>query len=540
LKFGWAVDRLDTMTRAGGLLLWAGLCFAQGGATVEGTVTNSVTHAGIAGVDVRLRKGSTGYAATTDASGKFVVTGVQPGEYDSRFEKSGFVIRDAPMFGKPPLRVGASGTVEFDIELDPFAALRGRVTDPDGRPVAKATVELDELHSTTADEDGRFEFQNLWAGTYTLRARPAAARREKESGGEKEPIVPTYFPSMLNVAEAQRIVLRAGADLDGYDIRLRQSPVYHIRGIVLDENGKPVPDCPVQLVTRTEDRVLTGRMKIVLVGTQLTLNSSGVLAEEASVKSGKDGTFDFASVFPGEWRVRALLDPRLDEKQNMYLVWSNLVSVRVADQDVVKVELRFSASFTVEIVFDFGDRPPPAGSRMPVVTLSSLENLPMGLGNRKTADGIAIDHVLPGRYHIVTTPGVPAGYYPASITVGGRDVTGQDVDLSAGMPPIRILLKPNAGHVRGTVSRGAGATVLLWPEGSAIPFMVLSSDADEHGSFQFANVPPGNYSVVAFDNIPLEGGAASTVLGAIAAGTRVEVQEGGAQTVELNVTRWPE
>jgi hypothetical protein len=44
----------------GALLLWAALSFALGGATVQRTVTNSVPHAGIAGVDVRLRKGEPG------------------------------------------------------------------------------------------------------------------------------------------------------------------------------------------------------------------------------------------------------------------------------------------------------------------------------------------------------------------------------------------------------------------------------------------------------------------------------------------------
>jgi len=100
-------------------------------ATVEGTVLNSATHIGVPEVTVTFRtpKGVR-YDATTDASGAFRIAGVQPGEYRSRYEKSGFAELNQPGFGQPPLRVGTAGSVRADVELVPFATCAGECSIP--------------------------------------------------------------------------------------------------------------------------------------------------------------------------------------------------------------------------------------------------------------------------------------------------------------------------------------------------------------------------------------------------------------------------
>jgi hypothetical protein len=124
--------------------------------------------------------------------------------------------------------------------------------------------------------------------------------------------------------------------------------------------------------------------------------------------------------------------------------------------------------------------------------------------------------------------------------VGGQDVLGQEVELTPATPAITVVYRPNPGSVRGTVDQGEGAIVLLWPDGPTVPPVVRSVTAAAHGSFEFPNVAPGAYSVVAFDRIDEAGAVESTVLGAIAAGTRVSLQEGGAESIQVSVTHWPE
>ena len=69
---------------------------AQNAGVVEGSVVNSATHSGIAGVTVKLftRQGVR-YETTTDGTGRFNVRGMKEDEYDSSFEREGFAPPDS-------------------------------------------------------------------------------------------------------------------------------------------------------------------------------------------------------------------------------------------------------------------------------------------------------------------------------------------------------------------------------------------------------------------------------------------------------------
>ncbi len=58
--------------------------------------------------------------------------------------------------------------------------IAGRITDPDGNPLAAATVELDRFASTLANDSGYFEFKRLKAGTYLLRISSIGYRTFEE------------------------------------------------------------------------------------------------------------------------------------------------------------------------------------------------------------------------------------------------------------------------------------------------------------------------------------------------------------------------
>jgi protocatechuate 3,4-dioxygenase beta subunit len=521
--------------------------FAQS-ATFEGTVLNRATHTGIpeANVTFWTQKGVR-YNAITDASGTFRITGVLPGEYSVRFEKSGFEELDQPGFGQPLLSIGAAGSSHTDAELVPFAILRGRVLDPEGKPVSHVSIELGHHEPAESDAEGLFELEDLHPGTYTLRASPKAGRAGPADGQSAElrrtEIIPTYYPSTADAAEAEHIQIRPGADLAGYEIRLRTSPVYRVGGVVLDESGKPVPKASVRLLGPGEDRLLAGRSMFRSAGgiVQQFLNRRGIQDQEAATTSRDDGTFEFPSVRPGDWTLEAELDPRHDERNNLYLVSSGGVAAPVSDRDLENLELRFAPGFTLEIAADWGGQQPPAGRRTPnVELLPSTPRHVIAAGNKPADEVLRFEHLTPGSYRIFPTPGLPPGFYPSAVLLAGRDVMGQEVELAAGMPPIRVVYKPNPGSIRGSVEQGGGATVLLWPEAIPIPDMVRAVKADSRGSFEVTNVPPGEYSIFAFDRVSNEGGAESFVLGVVAAGTRIKVSEGSAETVQIAVTRWPD
>ena len=231
------------------VVLLAPILFAQNGTTVEGRIADNASHVGVPGVTVTLwtQKGDLRYSATSDSSGSFHISDVQSGEYRSRYEKPGFLQLELPRFGEPMLRVGYGGSARVDVELTHFSTLSGRVLDPDGAPLAKAKVEIGPYTDAETDNDGRFTLTDLRPGTYTMRATVPAGSDSSLQRGPRSAIVPTYFPSATDQADAERIVLRGGAGLTGYDIRLRASPVFACAGRCSTKLGNrpatPMSDC---------------------------------------------------------------------------------------------------------------------------------------------------------------------------------------------------------------------------------------------------------------------------------------------------------
>ena len=115
---------------------------------------------------------------------------------------------------------------------------------------------------------------------------------------------------------------------------------------------------------------------------------------------------------------------------------------------------------------------------------------------------------------------------------------GQDVELTADST-VSVDYKPNPGRVRGTVEQGEGARVLLWPQGAGVPYVVPSVKAGADGSFEFDNVAPGRYSILAFDRVNPQGVAPDYVLQVVANAPQVEVEELGTASLSLSLTQWP-
>ena len=156
---------------------------------------------------------------------------------------------------REPFHVAGGETVRLPAELVPPGILRGRLLDGEGRPVPQARIEMAHIRGgsaavATTDTEGRFELVS--SGTFTLMACPAAKQAppaKAAAAGERTAWVPTYFQRGTQRSEGQRIVVRPGAGQDGYEIRLRAVPVYRVRGVLLNEDGKPAPGVTIRLVT---------------------------------------------------------------------------------------------------------------------------------------------------------------------------------------------------------------------------------------------------------------------------------------------------
>jgi hypothetical protein len=545
------------------LFCWAPLI----GASIEGRVTNSVTGEGVPGTKVRvLDRHSSVLEAVTDSSGLYRSTGLADGDYRVEFSKDGY--SDNTSMTSPLQQVmlaggylHASGDVPArqDALLQPWGGLRGRVVDEDGKPAAKVRVRIEPAGETNerTDENGEFAFEGLAPGSYKLVAKPEAKTRIED--GVQVGAVPTYYPSVTDPADAAPIAMSWGATVSGIVIRLKSVPVHRVAGVVLNVAGEPVTHATVKLLGRAGPAqkllgggavvagpeepvvVLSPREAMNLLGGISTTVGPGPELELASVESGDDGSFEFPAVQQGEWRLS--VEAGVDDDKPL----AGIALANVADKDIEDLRVRVVAPVTLEAITDWGSTQASNNHEPPwsMLSLIALEDQPQVrlFRGRVTHEG-GTSGFFPGRY-LVTSAFSPPGYYVASVIWGGREVLGRVVDLGEGSGTFQVMLKNDTGTLRGTVDRGDGASLFLVNELSGGIVQYREDVAGTTGTFQFENIAPGDYYVVAFDRVPYLDAASRGLPPADLAGsiislaTRVRVEANSAAPVDLKVNRWP-
>lgn len=505
--------------------------FAQSSGSIAGRVTNSVTGEGVGGVSIRfLDRHSRVFKASTDASGAYRLTGLDEGDYQGEFAKEGF----ADSLRQELFHVSGGVAARQDAQLEPWSSLRGRVLDEDGNPAAKIPVEIGRGNTVT-DESGAFAFTSLPAGSYSLLAKPQPQIRTVD--GARMGAVPIYYPGVTDVSQAAPIQVRKGADVSGIVLRLRSVPVHRVAGVVLDPAGKPAPKATVKLLgtagTARERLIFSPSMSGT--GIAFATTGPGPEPEIARVESREDGAFEFPALQPGDWRLSATLD---DDDETLL---GGVASVPVSVRDVEGIDLRLAAPFAVGVTGQWPDPQAPAGrarNAQIALMLSPMESQPrLNIDPERYKE--QIPGIFPGRYRVMQF-NFPQGYYPAAMIWGGRDVKGQVIDLAPGAPPLQVIYASGAGTLRGIVDKGEGATVFLTPRDPGEITTIRSEPCGASGAFEFTNVVPGSYYVVAFDRSDTRGPPAAEIPSSIIPiATGVRIESGAAASVELRLNRWP-
>jgi hypothetical protein len=509
---------------------------AQDSATVEGVVVNRVTGAGIDGATVRFFASKANrYETTTDATGSFRITGIKLGDYRSFIEKSGYFSPEILAFpGVNTQRFSAGGEpVRLRFELDPGAVIRGRVIDTNGNP-ARVSVDLGKGRTVNTDAEGSFHFENLPPGQYTLLARPKTSELVSSPEGSRTEVVPTYYPSVVHPAQAESIVIRGGAELSGYEIRLQSVPVYRVRGTVLNPDGKPAPKAVVELQPRAAGGDPHGFFFFGGGSRQsfsIRTGEVGLPEAHEPFVTGSDGVFEFPSVPAGEWTVRGEGDPVRDEVRDADVssVGSAQFSLGHGDPDDLKIQL--ATPFHLSGVAVLSDGSPPARDVMLTVSFYS-ETGRSGSGGVVGAGGVLRLDVIPGA-HEIHADVIVGNCYVDSILLGTTDVTTQRVELTPASPSVKIILKP-AGTLRGTIEDGGAGTVVVFPQSFTGIGYSAQNGADK--TFELVGIPPGDYYAIALDQFdPRTMAEAVRLRSLMPRATSVPIEQDSASSVQLKV-----
>jgi hypothetical protein len=517
---------------------------AQSGGTVEGSVINSVTGAGIGGASVVLAGNKAGrYEATSDAAGHFRITGVASGSYRPDVKRDGFASPSfdlSTLLSNPGLRVASDrDPIKLELQLTPLDTILGRVLGPDGKPVAGIEVSVSPnimAEVAITDEEGRFALHDIRAGSYTLIARPPQsvrpAQAPQESRDARTAMVTTYYPSVADRSLIQQIVVRGqGSFGGGYEIRMQTALVHRVRGIVLDEAGKPSPGAELTLLQNPEDT--PGSLGLGMRAGGFSLFALGMRREpsgvpEATAIAGKDGRFEFPAVRSGEWRINVVSDSAREAH--------GTTGVHMGRSDVDNVEIHVATPFNLTGTIEWkGEDPARQGVSNPglplaVVTLINPEGNEFVRSGFMESGRLLFENILPGRYRAIVKPGLSA-----QIFLGDYEVTEQTFPVRANGPSLRVVLKTRSGTLRGTVEKCDGATVVLVPqraEGVAIGQTVVCGT---DGSFELSEVSPCDYYIAAFDHINvLQGPSAAVLILLPSRGKSVTVEERSSANITLS------
>jgi len=346
-------------------------------------------------------------------------------------------------------------------------------------------------------------------------------------------MVTTYYPSVADQSLVQPIVVRGEGNLGSrYEIRMQTTLVHRVRGIVLEEDGKPSPGAELTLVQNSEGT--PGSMGLGMraggpsfFAMNMRREPSGV--PEATAVAGKDGRFEFPAVRSGDWRINAVSDSAREAR--------GTAGVRVDRSDIEDLEIHVAAPFnltgTIEWTGEDGGSQRASNPQLAfgVMTLINPDGNEFVRGGFAESGRLLFENILPGRYMVIIKPGLSA-----QIFLGDYEVTGQTFPVTAGGPPLRVVLKTWSGTVHGTVEKGDGATVVLIPQrvdGVAIAQTVACGAG---GSFELSEVSPGDYYIAAFEHINILSGPSAEALSLVPSrGKSVTVEERSTANVMLSV-----
>ena len=523
------------------------LLFTQGVATagedgygsIKGTVTNAVT-------GQRLRKAYVTLApvsdaanvrpAVTDEEGRFVFENILPGNYSLEAEHQGLMESKYGEDAGAPVEVriiAGQNLSELNLKLMPAAAISGRIRDEDGDPWTHANInifrsvweggkrQLQGFRSAEVNDGGDFRAEHLPPGRYYVSAEPDAYWEKRNRVASAPQLQTTWYPSSLDSSSATPVVLLAGQEFTGAEIRLRRSSVYRIRGQVSGLRGIPVLPGPSQWMTpRLAASSTPG------VGG----NSQGGLLKP-------DGSFEVEGVAPGTWQIR------IEQGVFANRMTLGVATVQIDDHDVEGVLLTVHAPHLLNglVRIDGADAALPVGLSL---WLESSDGLAWDKTTTPRKDGsFDFENVPCGRYRVHVRGGASGQYYVKRLRYGAGESSETEFSLSADAEVLEVTLSARGAMVSGVVRR-EGAVRPATPQVVLLPdtadaglrrYDTHLGGLDQSGAFAVKEpIRPGGYTLYAFEGVPDGVWTDPAFIKEIEGkGVRVRVAEGDAKTIEV-------
>ena len=392
---------------------------------------------------------------TTDKDGRFVVRPPAAGRYRVVSALAAGYLPWAPEPGASPLELVARPGVRVDgvvLYLIPAITYHGTVVDPDGAPVAGATIVLlgaaageragaPIADTFTSGADGRFDFNAPDGALLEARKDGFAPGRGQVDGA-------------VQTSRELRITLGARGGVAPPDLT--------IAGIVVDAAGAPVGGARVTAFPEGHGR-------------------PGILAREGDAITGDDGRFTLTGLDTGEHAVRAIARGH-----------ASIAVTAEAGATDVRIEMPEAARIVGRVV-------DPGGAAVPAATIAVTQR--QGLVSRVVAvtsifdaEGrFVIEDVVPGDYELIAQA---HGFAPSAPTAATAEDEPDEVTVAVrtGATLIGTMVD---GDSRAPLENGKVTVEGTLGEGSTAVPLVTTAITRADGSFELAGIAPGRRSATA-------------------------------------------
>jgi hypothetical protein len=480
--------------------------------------------------------------AATDAQGRYEFTELPAGRYTLTASKNAYVTlqhgqRRAFEAGKPIELADGATLDKVDFALPRGCVISGTVVDDLGEPVASMRVTAYRSRfqegrrglvatgrAVETNDLGQYRLFGLQPGTYCVGTLP-----EPGPSQDGYSSAPSYYPNVLNPADAQALTVRLGQERTGVALVQPPGRLARLSGMAFDAFGRPLVNGSVALVNL----------------------SSGSVGYALNSPVRADGSFSIANVSPGEYVMAAVLrDQASNEIQQAAL------PVTVVGEDIGGFVLQITpgASLSGRIVADEGTALPPSPGGLwvepfPLPTPQSLTRI-QSIGTQgyvKDDWTFAMKGV--GGVLLFRTSRLPAGYMVRSVLLDGRDITDVPLDVSGTevIDALQVVLTSRVTEVNGAVADAKRLpvqeyAVLVFAEDAVrwkYPSRFLATARpDQQGRFRIANLPRGRYLAVALEYLEEGQSEDPDYLEALRPlATRFTLGEGETKTLDLKVTK---
>lgn len=515
---------------------------------------------------------------TSDADGKFELTGLRPGAYTIAASSPGYVLSDQD--SKAFYRPGDTATVA----LVKGGVITGRVTNSSGDSLVGAVVRAIKVRETDdkptrvrggvltqmseamgellgpykTDDRGIYRIYGLVPGIYQVAAGGRGAQGFSFSGGNAyDGDAPTYYPSSTFETAAD-VTVPAGGEATNIDIRYRNNRGYSISGTVSVSTG-PMAQGTSVVLTRA---------------------STGIVEATTVILSARNqNKFAFDSLLDGEYLVTAMGGSGTlaasPDALTMSLSQSHRVTVRGADVTGVDLTLEPLASIAGRAVLEpLQDAKQRADCKD--VRPAPIEGIVLSARDQRkqtTVDPISTSlsefkHTTPnekGEFVIsLVRPGVQRldvelpgeQLYIRAMTLAQTDPNAKPIDVAKNGITLKsgdkvkglvVALSEGAAGLRGKVVTGEDNKApsmkmrvhLIPAEPEAVDQVLRYAEAElaTDGSFSLTNLAPGKYWLIARENSDQEQSEADRKPLAWDAGARVALRfegEASKKVIELN------